>query len=203
MRSTAVEDALRAVPRESFAPPGLSPEATYADEPILLKRDADGRIVSTISQPTMIATMLEQLAPSSGAHVLEVGTASGYNAALLAEMVGGAGSVISLEIEPDLAEAARRTLDELGVRNVEVHCTDGREGFAESAPFDGVIITAGAERVEPAWTAQLRDEGRLVVPVAPNGSGTCFTYEKRRGRLVEIDRTPCGFVPLRDHPISP
>jgi protein-L-isoaspartate(D-aspartate) O-methyltransferase len=191
------------VPREAYLDFDLSAESAYANEPVLLKRDERGRAVSTISQPTMVVTMLEQLRAQPGDRVLEIGTASGWNAALIAHLVGPRGEVVTVELEPDLAAGAARSLKNQGVVNVSVLCADGRQGWAPGAPYDGIVVTAGADKVEESWANQLREGGRLVVPVAPGGGmGTCFAFEKRDGRLHELERTPCGFVPLRSHPVG-
>ena len=186
---------MTAVPRHAFLDSDTSVAHAYADEPVLLKRDRRGAVISTMSQPTMIATMLEELEVRPGSRVLEVGTASGYNAALLGHLTGRDGVVVSLELEPDLSARARRAIERGGFGNVRVICADGRGGWAAAAPYDGIIVTAGASKVEPAWERQLRDGGRLVVPM--DRSGLCFTYQKRGGELVETSRVPAGFVPLR------
>ena len=201
IRSERVAAAMLTVEREAFLSPDVPVEQAYGDAPVLLKRDRRGGIISTISQPTMIATMLEQLDVRDGDRVLEVGTASGYNAALLAHLTGPAGSVTSVELEPDLAAAARRALADAGVKNVRVVCADGRNGWAADSPYDRIVITAAADRVEPAWTEQLNEGGRLVVPI--NLDEMCFAYEKRDGQLVEQSRVPARFVPLRRPPAAP
>lgn len=193
---------MRAVPRDRFVPRGHATDA-YADEPILLKRDATGALVSTISQPLMVAVMLEELDVRPGDRILEVGTASGYNAALLAELTGPDGLVVTVEIESDLAARARLTLSDLSVRNVEVIAGDGYEGAPSHAPFDRVMVTAGAEDLAPAWAGQLREGGRLVVPIGNSNSSTmCRTYEVRSSGLELLREIPCAFVPLRRQGIS-
>lgn len=202
IRSGAVAAALRAVPRHRFAPRGGATDP-YVDEPILLKRDAAGAPVSTISQPQMVAVMLEELEVRPGDRILEVGTASGYNAALLAELTGPDGLVVTVEIEADLAERARSALSELGVANVEVVTGDGYEGARTLAPFDRVIVTAGAGDLAPAWIDQLREGGRLVVPLGSSHSSMmCRTYQLRSGALELLREIPCSFVPLRRAGVS-
>ena len=186
---------MEAVPREAFLDPGLSTKEVYANEPVLLKRGADGRVISTMSQPSMIVAMLDQLEVEQGDRVLEIGTASGYNAALLAHLTGPAGLVVSVELEVDLAAQARRALEAAGVDQVRVVCADGRAGWPADSPYDRIIVTAAADRVEPAWVDQLRDGGRIVVPMARDEM--CFAYEKRNGALVEQSKVPARFVPLR------
>ena len=195
-RSTQVIEALSNVPRHVFLPPD-APDP-YGDEPVLLKRDEDGSLISTASQPTMVALMLEALNVPIGARVLEVGTASGYNAALLAHLAGPTGHVTTVEIDRDLAAAARVALRRTGYENVDAVAGDGHEGWASRAPYDRIIVTAGARRVEPAWSAQLVDGGRLVVPITGSDRrGTCQWYEKVDGLLVLEGEMSCGFVPMR------
>ena len=198
IRSDVVRTAIAAVPRHDFAPESRRHSA-YEDDPILLKRGADGRVVSTISQPTMIATMLEELSVEPGDRIFEVGTASGYNAALLAELAGENGRVVTVELEADLARLASETLRATGYRErVAVIEGDGSAGYAASAPYDRIIITAGAPSIAPAWVEELREGGRLVVPVTnASGNGFCRTYVKTGTELELLAEIPCAFVPLR------
>lgn len=198
IRSESVAAAMMAVPREAFLDPGKSVDQAYSDAPVLLKRGRRGEIISTISQPTMIAAMLEQLDVRPGDRVLEIGAASGYNAALLAHLAGPAGLVVSIELEADLAAQAARALSGTGVTNVFVLCADGRGGWERAALYDRIVVTAAATRIEPAWEHQLREGGRLVVPL--DGPSMCFAYEKRDGQMSELSRVPAAFVPLRTQP---
>lgn len=187
-----------AVPREAFLETDTSIQEAYKDGPVLLKRDRRGGVISTISQPTMIAAMLEQLDVQPADRVLEIGAASGYNAALLAQLTGPKGLVVSLELEADLAARAARNLRNTGVQNVLVLAADGRDGWPRAAPYDRIIVTAGADQVHPAWEHQLRDGGRLVVPMS--GPSLCFAYDKRDGQLAQLSGVPAAFVPLRSRP---
>ena len=189
---------MRTVPREAFLDPATPVEVAYANQPVLLKRDRVGRPISTISQPSMIAAMLEQMQVSEGNRLLEIGTASGYNAALLSELAGPTGSVVSLELEADLAAEATAALRALGVDNVTVIAGDGRAGWEPGGPYDAIVVTAAAEEVAPAWVEQLREGGRLVVPLARQSM--CIAFQKRDGELVEKSRVPAAFVPLREKP---
>lgn len=168
----------------------------YRDAPVLLKTGPDGRPASTASQPTIVALMLEEIAATVSDKVLEVGTTSGYNAALLGYLVGPSGAVISIEVDEQLAMAARdRLADSL---QVTVVVGDGRNGYPSAAPYSGIMVTAGAEAVTPAWVEQLSLGGRLVVPLTGSDRrGRCVTYEKTGAGLVERHSMPCGFVPLR------
>lgn len=195
IRSDAVRTAMEATDRASFLPAGARDEA-YADAPVILKTGEAGLPSSTASQPTMVALMLEELEVRPGHRVLEVGTASGYNAALLAHLVGDEGLVVTIELDPELASIARQRLAPLS--NVRVVTGDGAHGHPADAPYDGIVVTAGAPHVHPTWIDQLRSPGHLVVPLTgADRRGRCVTYERFEGELVEVSSTPCGFVPLR------
>jgi protein-L-isoaspartate(D-aspartate) O-methyltransferase len=155
VREPRLLDALRRVPRHLFVPPEVRHRA-YTDEPLPIGAG------QTISQPYIVAAMTELLAPQPGEKVLEVGTGSGYQAAVLAEL--GA-HVYTIEIVPELAEMARRHLAEVGYRDVVVITGDGYRGLPEQAPFDGILVTAAPDHVPPALLEQLRVGGRLVIPV--------------------------------------
>ncbi|MGQ0432115.1 MAG: protein-L-isoaspartate O-methyltransferase family protein [Microthrixaceae bacterium] len=194
LRSPSIRAAMLAVDRARFVPHGAAD--AYRDAPVVLQRGADGLATSTISQPTMVVHMLEELSVEPGHRVLEVGTASGYNAALLAHLVGDEGQVVTVEIDRVLAETAAARL--AGLTNVRVVAGDGRAGHLDGAPYDRVIITAGAAEVVEAWREQLSDQGRLVVPLTGRDRiGRCVTYDRSGGELIERASTPCGFVPLR------
>lgn len=190
-----VRAALKAVDRAAYLRPDQRAEAYY-DAPVILKRDRGGRPFSTVSQPTIVALMLEQLAVRPGDRVLEIGTASGYNAALLAHLAGDDGFVVTVEIDDDLAAAAAERLADL--HHVRAVAGDGRRGYPPDAPYDGIVVTAGAPRVEAAWVDQLVPGGRLVVPITgDSGRGTCFTYERTADGITQVASMACGFVPLR------
>lgn len=188
-----VESALRSVERHRFVPE-VDLEEAYADEAILTKV-IDGTTVSSISQPTIVARMLDMLAAQPGDSVLEIGTGTGYNAALLCHIVGPAGRVISVEIDSELVSRAERALASAGYPEVRLLRGDGRFGAPEAGPFDRIIVTAAAERVEPAWVGQLLGGGRLVLPLA--GEVRAVAFEKVAGTLVEVVATPARFVPLQ------
>jgi protein-L-isoaspartate(D-aspartate) O-methyltransferase len=163
----AVEQALLTVPRELFVPPlaarqGL--QAVYQDRAIITKRDALGRPTSSSSQPRIMTAMLEQLQVRPGQRVLEIGAGSGYNAALLATLVGPGGLVVSLELDGEVAHSARTALARGGYP-VQVVTADGRHGWAAQAPFDRIIVTASTHDVPRAWFDQLVVGGRLVLPL--------------------------------------
>ena len=134
--------------------------------------------------------------------MLEIGTGSGYNAALLAHLAGEGGVVTSVEIEPSLAARAERHLADVGCGRVSIVVADGHHGYEPNAPYDRIVVTTGPAEVAPAWTDQLVDGGRLVTPLVDerSGIGSLVAFEKRNGGLVAVDTTPCGFLPMRHAP---
>lgn len=201
IRSPAVRDAFSVVPRELFlrefaAREGLS--AVYRDEAIPTKFDTNGFAISSSSQPAIMAEMLEQLALEPGMRVLEIGAGTGYNAALLAHILGPKGSVTAIDIDPQIARAARAALRHSGYR-VRVVAGDGHAGFAERAPYDRIIVTASSDTVPRAWFEQLAEGGLVEAPLRITSAGAQVipTLRKQNGRLVS-DAVVCGgFMPLR------
>ncbi len=197
-----VERAFFAVPREIFVPEfaaqrGL--EAVYSDEAIVTKRDAQGMPVSSSSQPAIMASMLERLDLREGQSVLEIGAGSGYNAALLAEIVGPQGRVVSVELDPELAKRSRSALRRAGSR-VRVVVGDGHDGWAPQAPYDRIIVTASASEVPRAWLEQTVEGGLIEVPLRLRHSlfGQAIpTLKRRKGKLRSISILCGGFMPLR------
>ncbi|MFF3558118.1 methyltransferase, FxLD system [Streptomyces tsukubensis] len=196
-RIPAVETALRTVPRHVFVP-DTSLEDAYANAPVHIKYDTDGTSISCASQPGVVALMLDQLDVRSGDRVLELGAGSGYNAALLAHLVGEAGHVTTLDVDDDLVEGARAHLTAAGITNVEAVTRDGALGYAEGAPYDRIIATVGAHGVPHAWLDQLAPGGRLLVPQRLKGSvARSIAYEQRDGRWVSLGSEMNTFMPLR------
>ena len=195
--SDRLERAFLEVPRHVFLP-HVRTRIAYEDRAVVVKDDDHGVPLSSASQPTMVAEMLGQLCVEEGARVLEVGTGTGYDAALLLELVGASGSVVSVEIDGDLAEAARENLDRSGHGRVEVVIGDGRLGYAPRAPYDRIIVTGGAHEIAEAWRDQLADGGRLVVPLVDAwGLGVSVAFEKCGSQLLRQDEVPCAFIVLR------
>jgi protein-L-isoaspartate(D-aspartate) O-methyltransferase len=159
VRDARVLDAMRDVPRHSFVPETLRADA-YEDRPLAIGE------AQTISQPYMVAIMTELLAPAAHHRVLEIGTGSGYQTAVLSRL---AGTVVSIERLPRLAAQARATLDALGITNVRIHEGDGTEGWPGDAPYDRILVTAGAPAVPDPLRQQLAEGGRLVIPIGPPG----------------------------------
>ena len=196
LRAPRVAAAMRAVPRHRFVPAVPLDEA-YADRAIAIKM-LGSEIVSSISQPGMIVAMLELLAPEPGDRVLEIGTGSAYNAALLAEMVGSAGSVTTVELDLELAGRARATLADLGYGNVRVIAGDGTLAGAADAPFDRLVVTARSDDVATAWWDSVRPGARLVVPLRLDNAGEyAIGFVLRGERLVSIGAYPCAFIAMR------
>jgi protein-L-isoaspartate(D-aspartate) O-methyltransferase len=186
VKDRLVLDAMRKVPRHVFVAPEYR-DSAYADRPLPIGQG------QTISQPYMVAVMTEALKLGGHEKVLEVGTGSGYQAAILAEI---ADHVVTTERWPELAELARVTLKELGYANVEVVVADGSRGYPERAPYDGIIVTAGAPDIPEVLVDQLADGGRLVIPVG-NSFQQTLTRLTRKGEQRETERLEgCVFVPL-------
>jgi protein-L-isoaspartate(D-aspartate) O-methyltransferase len=188
VRSEKVLNAMRKVPRERFLPKGQGVWA-YDDAPLPI---GDGQ---TISQPYIVAYMTEALALDGGEKVLEIGTGSGYAAAVLAEI---AADVYTIERIDGLAIMARTILDNLGYQNVHVRQGDGTLGWPEHAPFDGIVVTAGGPDVPDTLKDQLKIGGRLVMPI---GKSTWYQELVRVTRITEAefdteDLVPVRFVPL-------
>jgi protein-L-isoaspartate(D-aspartate) O-methyltransferase len=187
IRDARVLDAMRRVPREAFVPEA-SQALAYTDGALPIRSG------QTISQPFMVAVMTEALRLRGAERVLEIGTGSGYQAAILAEL---ASEVITIERRPELADAARTTIRSLGYTNVDVIVGDGTLGLAARAPFDRILVTAGAPRVPEALTQQLSaDGGRLVIPVGSSKQQWLRVISRDGDRLDESTRDECVFVPL-------
>ncbi len=205
LNDPAIYAAFRALPRHHFLP-GRPLEQVYSDQAIVLKRSGD-EWLSSSSQPAMMAIMLEQLELRPAMAVLEIGTGTGYNAALIDHIVGPQGRVLSLELESDLAAAARRNLATVGVTRVEVRHADGATGAPDAAPFDRIIVTAGVWDLLPSWQAQLAPSGRIVLPMTMlPGLTLSLALERHDEAWVARSARPCGFVLLRGaeaHPGQP
>lgn len=183
----AVLHAMRSVPRHLFVPPAIASKA-YQDNALPIGHN------QTISQPYMVAYMTEAIKPKPGMKVLEIGTGSGYQAAVLAEIVK---QVYTIEIIPEHGKMAAARLKQLGYDNVEVKIGDGYAGWEAHAPFDAIVVTAGAESVPPPLFEQLKEGGRMVIPVGPvYRTQTLKLIEKKRGKAVTRNLMPVVFVPF-------
>ena len=179
--------AMGKVPRHLFVEPAVEPFA-YEDRPLSIGAG------QTISQPYIVALMTQLLKVQPSHRVLEVGTGSGYQAAVLGEL---AADVYTIEIIPSLAETARVRLEALGYRNVHVRQGDGYEGWREFAPYDAIVVTAGAPQIPPPLVEQLRDGGRIAIPVGGAMATQELMFgEKQGGRLQTRSVAPVLFVPL-------
>jgi len=186
IKDERVLETVSKVPRHLFVPHKLRDRA-YCDTPLHI---GEGQ---TISQPYMVALMTEMLALTGSEKVLEVGTGSGYQTAILAEL---AAFVHSIERIASLAESARQRLAALGYENIEVHVGDGSVGLESEAPFDAILVTAGAPGIPEALCSQLAERGRLVIPVGSQTLQRLHLVEKKHGQLRTKEFTGCVFVPL-------
>jgi len=197
VQSPSLMAALRTVPRHHFVD-DVGLETAYADIAISVKTNAGGESISSISQPTIVASMLELCEVQPGQTVLEIGTGTGYNAALLACLVGPKGRVVSVELEADLATAAKLRLRQHEFTQVKVVVGDGAKGHAPNAPYDRIVVTTGAPKVHSAWVEQLRPEGRLITPVVnSDGIGTVECLVKHGETMTPLASVACGFLVMR------
>lgn len=178
--------AMRKVPRHLFVEEALAARA-YGDYPLPIGEK------QTISQPYMVALMTEALSPQSKDRVLEIGTGSGYQAAILAELCS---KVFSIERIKILAERAERILADLGYSNFQIRVGDGTNGWKEEAPFEGIMVTAGAPRVPKALMEQLSDGGRLVIPIGDEFSQSLTKIVREGNEFRHSNLTGCIFVKL-------
>lgn len=185
--------AMRAVPRHEFVPLRLRDEA-YADYPLPIGHG------QTISQPYIVAFMTEAIGPRPGEKILEIGAGSGYQAAVLAQ--AGA-EVYTVEIVPPLAELARHNLERLGYDRAHVLQGDGYRGWAAHAPFDAIIVTCAPDRIPPDLVAQLRDGGRMIIPVGGGMNQELVLLRKQGGRIEQQSVLPVRFVPMTGEATRP
>lgn len=179
--------AMLATPRHRFVPEELQAQA-YEDRPLPIGHD------QTISQPSLVAFMTQELKPQPTDRVLEIGTGSGYQAAVLSQLVA---EVYSIEIVEPLAERAAKTLKELGCKNVHTRAGNGWLGWPEKAPFDAIIVTCAPDAIPPALVEQLREGGRMIIPVGPeNHVQVLYLLEKRAGKIEQRSILPVRFVPM-------
>jgi len=174
------------VPRHEFVPEQYRNRA-YEDGPLPIGYD------QTISQPYIVAFMTEQLDPKPTDRVLEIGTGSGYQAAVLAQLVA---EVYTIEIIEPLARRAETDLKRLGYTNIHVRAGDGYQGWPEAAPFDAIIVTCAPEKVPPPLVEQLRDGGRMIIPVGPMGDQELVLLRKQGKQLEKHAVLPVRFVPM-------
>lgn len=200
LRTATVEAAFRAVPRHLFVPE-VGSERAYRDEVIPIEVPGGGEeVTSSASQPAIVAQMLEQLAVEPGDRILEVGAATGYNAALMAHLVGEGGHVVTVEIEEPLARRASESLAAVlaeGFGSVEVVNADGGLGHPQGAPYDRIIVTAAAPDIVPAWREQLAPRGRLVLPLELwPGLQICAAFDPAGYYLESVAAAWCAFLSM-------
>ncbi|WP_037956088.1 methyltransferase, FxLD system [Streptomyces sulphureus] len=191
-----VESALRKVPRHLFAREAPLEDVYDAYRAVVTKTDEYGVAQSSVSAPQVQAMMLEQAGIAPGARVLEIGS-GGYNAALVAELVGEAGEVTTVDIDPDVTARARRLLDEAGYSRVRVVTSDAEEGVPQHARYDAIVVTAGAWDIPCAWVRDLAPHGRLVVPLRMRGLTRSISFNRHGDHLASTSALVCGFVPMR------
>jgi protein-L-isoaspartate(D-aspartate) O-methyltransferase len=197
--SPSVEQAFQTVPRHLFVPEGTPLDVAYDDaNSVAIKRDDDGVIISSTSAPFIQARMIEQANLRAGMRVLEIGS-GGYNAALLAEVVGPSGHVVSVDIDRDVIDLARTRLAATGyAERVTVAQVDAERPVLElDKPVDAILVTVGAWDISPAWLDQLADDGTIVLPLRMNGVTRSIGFRRAVDHLVSTSAEVCGFVPMQ------
>ncbi|MEC3974281.1 methyltransferase, FxLD system [Amycolatopsis sp. H20-H5] len=193
--SDALIRAFATVPREAFAPGAPLEQVYNRDDVVITQRDENGLATSSVSAPRIQAMMLEQADIRPGMRVLEIGS-GGYNAALIAELVGPNGHVTTVDIDSFVTDRAAEFLADTGYSRVRVVRADAEGGVPGHAPFDRIVVTAGAWDIPPAWTEQLAEGGVLVVPLRMRGLTRSVALVREQGRLVSRGYVLCGFVPI-------
>ncbi|MEA3211364.1 MAG: protein-L-isoaspartate(D-aspartate) O-methyltransferase [Chthoniobacter sp.] len=186
VKNPRVLQAMGKVPRHEFVP-AEERHLAYSDQPLPIGYG------QTISQPYIVAFMTEKLDPQPTDRVLEIGTGSGYQAAVLAELVG---EVYSIEIVEPLAHRAETDLKRLGYRNVHVRAGDGYKGWPEAGPFDAIIVTCAPDHVPKPLVEQLKEGGRMIIPVGPPGAQELYYLVKKDGKLEQRAVLSVRFVPM-------
>ena len=188
IKTEMVEKAFLEIPRELFVPESLKKHA-YVDTPLEI---GNGQ---TISAPHMVAIMCEALDIKKGQKILEIGAGSGYHAAIVSKIVGEKGHVYTIERFSSLAENAKKNLEKVGIKNITVEIGDGSEGLTKYAPYDCIYVTCAAPKIPNPLLEQLKDPGKLLIPV---GRIICKLelVEKKRDKIVSKDLGGCAFVPL-------
>jgi protein-L-isoaspartate(D-aspartate) O-methyltransferase len=192
-----IEAAFRAIPREAFLP-DVPLDRVYSGDAIPTKRDADGNPISSSSEVGIMIAMALLLDVTPGQRILEIGAGTGYNAAVLSQLVGERGAITTVDIDADVAAEARQHLARAGFDGVAVVTADGWEGSARNAPYDRIEVTAGVSDLSPAWIAQLVDGGKIVLPfVLPAGMQAVVGLRKKGADLVSTSVITGGFMRLR------
>ena len=190
IKDRRVIEAFKKIPREEFIK-NKDLDDVYGDYPLPI---GEGQ---TISQPTTVMVMTEALELKESDKVLEIGTGSGYQAAIISNIVGNKGKIISTEIIKDLAEFARNNIEKLKLENVEILCLDGSKGYDKEAPYDRIIITAACPRIPKAIINQLKENGIIIAPVGNMVEQTMIKGTKKNNKLIEENLGQFMFVPLK------
>ncbi|MFR9725045.1 methyltransferase, FxLD system [Streptomyces sp. MS19] len=194
--SPRVEAAMRKVPRHLAVPETALDDAYHTYNAVITLKDGHGNHLSSVSAPQIQAIQLEQAGIQEGDNVLEIGT-NGPNAAYAAELAGPTGHVTTVDIDPAPASRAREFLDANGYHHVQVVVADAEDGVPDHAPYDVILVTVGAWDIPPAWTEQLTENGRLIVPLRINGLTRSYRFVRDGDALVATSALPCGFVPMQ------
>jgi protein-L-isoaspartate(D-aspartate) O-methyltransferase len=196
-RTQPVIDALTAVPRHAFLPEATPAEAYHPSRAVITKRSGDGTSLSCASVPTLVAAMLERLQVQPGHRVFECGAGTGYNAALLDELTGPDGTVVTADIDTEVTAGAQTALTATGHDSVTVLTRDGAEGAPEHAPFDRIEATVGVWDIPATWFDQLNPGGRMVLPLRWRGQTRGVALVKGQDGVLRSDAVfLCGFVPM-------
>ena len=193
----AIEDVFRTIPREVFLPE-VSLERVYSGDAVITKQDEEGSPISSSSEVGIMIAMARLLDVSPGQRILEIGAGTGYNAAVLAALVGVRGAITTIDIDDDVAALARTHLARAGFDRVAVITADGWQGNAENAPYDRIEVTASVADLSPAWFAQLIDGGKIVLPLVLRGGMQAVLGLRKQGAdLLSTRVIPGGFMRLR------
>ncbi len=190
LRTDKVIEAFRSIDRRDFVPEDKK-DLAYEDVVIPVKEGV------TLSQPSVVAIMIEELSPEEGNKILEIGTGTGYTTAILSKLVGDSGKVISIEIDPEAHEIARRNLEKYGLNNIELVLGDGSLGYPKESPFDRIIVHSAVHRIPNTFLWQLRDGGVIIAPVGPSWNQKLMKVIKKNGTIQKKELIDVLFVPLR------
>ena len=191
------------MPRHRFLS-GLPLEEAYTDDVVAVKRDADGVVLSSASQPTMVAMMLQQLDLQPGQNVLEIGAGTGYNAALMQHIVGNQGAVTSIDLDKDMVHLAETNLQHALYGRVRVVHGDGAAGYSPRASYDRIIATVGVWDIPAAWVKQLKPRGLIVAPLWLDAFQVSSALQLQADQtLYSASNLPCGFIRLRGAEAGP
>lgn len=196
IRSKKTEEAFRKVPRHLFLP-GINLEEVYSDGSIITRKIGIEPLSSSTA-PSLMASMLEALHLEKGLRILEIGTGTGYNAALIAELIDDEQKVFSVDIDQETIQEARQNLVKAGYKGITVECVDGSNGLPEYAPYDRIIVTASVRNIPRSLIEQLKEGGIIVLPIWINGTQITPALKKQKdGNLIGLSTTIGGFMELR------